>query len=328
MFRQWIKPHALLSMLVLATQAQAETRPSKSLLTKAGWAQIQVVGGRLCLAGVRQNHNEHISCSDAESGVCESLSISSNTDSVGLRYQWTDSRQNLTVEFAGTEVTVSRYPVNGAEIVPLRLIQRERYVSVTLTESRRSTEYRAKSIWHLLLGQRHAGTQLIAVLEQVQPEWELEKTIGLVEHALVRTAEIDLPLQKEHCEALIEQLASPRFQQRRAAARQLRTLGPSAWAQINQLDVDELDAEQALHIASITQCLKSPYGDGPQLAAAQLLDDGPVWLSLLAHVDPPVRRIARQQLVRIYQRPIELDLQADRATLDRQITQLASEIGR
>jgi hypothetical protein len=311
-------------MAAMAQRLQAQQPQAEALVARAGWVRLEVVRGRIVALPTGSHANQNTTCSNPQTGASESLSVTVSAGKPTLRYQFSHASQQLNVDIvSGDTVSIHRESRGDPAVVPLHFTQGPRELSLEVGEGADRLHATGKSLWHLLIAHGDVSREhLVPLLESLRPGWMLADAAERAQVVLVRTVDSDLPAKRERCRELVAKLASPDFQERRAAYQELRTLGHAALALLGDLDDYDLDAEQRLRLRALSGSLDMPRGDTADAIAANLIDDASVWISLLEHADPAVRRTAAGQLERIRGASLDFDPDADEATRRRQFEQL------
>lgn len=185
-------------------------------------------------------------------------------------------------------------------------------------------ERRAPGLWHLLLREPAATRErLLPILGALRPDWDLENTVQKIEEGLVRAASGGRIPDRRRWQALVAQLASENYSERRAADRALRLSGQAIVPFLDGLDPRQLDAEQRFRVRQIVMSLAgSQREDTPQSVASWLAVDPRAWLALLAREDAHLRRLAWDQLKRLEPDAGPFDPDAEPAIRAEQLTRL------
>lgn len=184
------------------------------------------------------------------------------------------------------------------------------------------------SVWQLMIVHPDAcRDHLCPVLEQLRPNSQWAQKSAALEAELLKLSSAGQPSDRQQWAAWVEQLADSQFTRREAADRQLRSAGPRILGFLNQLNFDQLDAEQQFRLRRIIAGLgRTTREDAPDQVAAMLAEDGEVWLALLGRADATVRQKAAQKLALILGEPIGIDPAADPATQTQARDQLRTKI--
>lgn len=320
----------LAAALALGTDVAAQQLSRETLVARAGWARLVVIEGRLTALPLANHRNRSTSLTDPDSGVTEMLSVDAAQGRATLHFQRTDPVQQLTVDFVrGDTVSIHREPRGDSRVPSLHFTQGEGLLSLSVGDGPDRRFAAAPDLWRLLIVHRElCTTHLTPVLESLRSDWALLDTAERSRSAMVRAIEFDLPAKRERCLALVQQLASPLFRERRAAYTQLQHMGRMALACLGDLDRYDLDAEQRRRLQALSGEVQQRHGDTPDLIAARLIGDASMWLELLADEQPRVRRIALEQIEALSGRDVEFDVEADADIRRHQLEQLRKRLGR
>ena len=127
MFRRSLLIALLAIVLFPVPQASAqETSRPGNLLVRMPWARLEIVLGRLRLTRCRLGQESQVSANLPEQGIEESLAFSAKTtESARLRYEYSDTQQQLRVEIdQAAQVAVHRLPRGESKLAPVRLSNR------------------------------------------------------------------------------------------------------------------------------------------------------------------------------------------------------------
>jgi hypothetical protein len=301
------------------------------LLAHTSWARLEIVFGRLRLTHIRLGQESKLVASVPELGVEETLSFSASTaDSARLHYEYRDARQQWTVAIEqAAPVAIDRLPSAGSDIVPVRFRQpAEGNLMLVVEDASQPKEVVAESVWHLMLAEPELCRQhLLPILQALRTDWRLDEQAERLEAALLAAARQQRLPDTQRMRALVDQLADREFTRRQAADQQLRALGQSAAGFIQRLDEKSLDVEQRTRIREIRRALELHEGDTALRAAAWLIDDRAVWLTLLDRDDESQRLLAARHLQALLGQPLAFDPLASPAERRGQLRRLRVEMG-
>jgi hypothetical protein len=244
-----------------------------------------------------------------------------------LEYERKSPQEDFTFQISSENVLrFRRTPKGSSSIAPVEFSQAPgEPLRLTVTVDGKQQVFTGATIWHLILGHPEESRPLVAVLEQLHP-WQLSKTTSTIEAELLKTAGGSRP-DRAQWAALVQQLADDQFTRREAADRQLRTAGPAVLGYLQQLDFDQLDAEQQSRIRRMMKSLSQQTSDDrPEQVAIWLSEDPTIWLALLSRPDASVRQAAAKQLVALLGHSIPVDPAADPATQKSQREELRARI--
>lgn len=310
--KRWTAPACALALTLLNTTAAwcDEPKACASLPCRTPFVRFDVVRGRLTAACNGQPQARTASATHPSGYPIEHLSVSPAGDKPAVRYQLTDDRQELTIEFtARSDVHLTREPRGESGLARVRFEQLAgQDVKLVVEADGVSRQFTAPGIWHLFMAEPAACREhLFPALQRLRSDWLFAERAESLEAALVELCQSGAIDKRRRCAALVDQLGSGSYQIRQEADRELRGMGQIVIAFLSRLDPTRLDAEQRQRVRRIADDLAICSGDTPERTAAWMLDDQAVWLTLLAHEKPEYRHVAAVQLARICDRPIEFD---------------------
>jgi hypothetical protein len=261
---------------------------------------------------------------DSESGRREQLALDSNGAEPSLRFNCRTRHGELLIELgqeipvllrqtshaadslAGDTTLEFRQPATG----PLTLTWRERGAEHTVVGA---------TLWHLLLAEPAlCRRELVPILEALRSDWNLNGQCQAIENSLVRWSQDRRGVVRTRMQELVAALASPRFAERRAAERNLASMGGSALMYLSTLNFSDLDPEQRLRVQTLLGLLDHDE-DKPDRAVTWLASDPRVWLALCERDDEAIRRAGAAELRGLLGEPFAFD---PAATLDQRQVQL------
>jgi hypothetical protein len=238
------------------------------------------------------------------------------TNTGGIDYERTTPQEEFTISInSDGNFRFRRSPKGSSSIAPIQFSQVPgEPLTLTIGAEGKQQEYRGATLWHLLMANPQEARPVVEILEQLRPQWQVAKVTAAVEAELLKSAGTKRP-DRQQWAALVQQLADDQFTRREAADRQLRAAGAGVLGYLQQLDFNQLDAEQQSRIRQMIKSLsRQTTDDTPEQVAAWLSEDPSVWLVLLARPDESVRRTAARQLAAILGESIPVDPAADPAT--------------
>ena len=141
--------------------------------------------------------------------------------------------------------------------------------------------------------------QLLPLLDVLPGCDNLTQTADSVEGELLKQAKAGKLPDWGRWNKLIEQLDDEQYAKREAADRLLRKEGPAVMFSLEQLDYDQLDAEQQFRVRRIVAVLRRRIAtDAPDQIAEMLLPDPLIWLALLDRPAKATRTAAANSLPR------------------------------
>lgn len=309
---------------------QNQPRPG-NLIAHCSWGRLEVISGRVALTDNRLGRRSTITSGDPGTGVKEMLSFSARSpDAACLHYEYADGEQRMFVDVErSTHVTIERVPHPDSQLATIRFRQPERgKITLVIEVEKRSYRIVGDSFWHLVLADPQAFQDHFApVLELLRPDWRMERKAGRIEAALFDVAHRRQLPDTRRMQQLVAQLRHSEFLNRQAADRQLRELGQSAFAYLDDLNERTLDVEQRTRIRRIKESLRINQRDTPARVAAWLAGDIGVWLVLLDREDEQKRIVAARHLASITGGNLAFDPLAGETERRSQIGQLRADFG-
>jgi hypothetical protein len=287
-------------LFAFASLASAQQATSGSLLIRAGGVPCDVVMGRIALSsrhGLPPRSESH----EGEQGR-ETLCIQASDGATVVRYECVSPHERLTLDLAGGEVRITHMDTSHQTAV--RFLQPARGpLQLEIDASKQTRKWESPSLWHLWLAEPELCEEhLEPLLTALRAEWQLAAMAGRIRVALLQEAQGSLPA-KADLDALVAQLAAPKFAARQAAQRELRAHGVSILGYLNQLPLASLDAEQRQRLSDLRESLTHSGPDSPQRVAAWLISDRLLWRALATDSDQTLSRLAVQQIERLEASP-------------------------
>lgn len=272
----WLVYWTMLS--VYATAAP----PPPNLLARVGGLPCQVVMGRIVLAEHRGLAGRSDTVEDTITGRRETLCIQTTSGQSVVRYERNDAVETVAIDFLGQGDLRMRRALPGTTPITVHFVQPLRGpLKLEVTQGEQTRKYSAPTLWHLVLTEPKAcHDHLLPLLEQLRPDWQLAARIEAIEQGLRSAGEVHVPLDRTELDRLIEQLASPKFAERQQANRQLEARGLSLLPDLEQLNREQLDAEQRCRLDELQAALIATTPDTPERVAAWLVADRKLWKQL------------------------------------------------
>ncbi len=293
--------------------------PSRTTLSRLRWLQYHMVAGRVVASG------ENMTFGPANLGgrQRERLEIHVHGALVDLRYELTAPDDQLTLAIAGDDRFLLRRTRPEAHYALQFEQAAGKPVVVSLELPTGKKVVHGESFWHVYLAdpeliRRHVGP----VFELLHPSWRLAALGAVVEDTLVQRAPHMQRGDSERWSRLIDALGSPEFAVRETTQRNLLTAGPTVLPYLQQLDRSRLDAEQAARVRSLIDQLSAHYEDTADRVAVWLVWDWKVWMSLLERDELIKRRVAVDQLQKIWDTTIDFDPAASPEQRQQQLAKL------
>ena len=322
----------VLVVVITAWAASAGAQDLKTMqnlnqVVRTGLVQFRVIAGRVSLDCSRVNNYQTANNFDKQQ---DSLSIQSDDSDAVLSYNWTNGKQQLSIEVSNVSKVRIRYSGKGDDPqVPVEFNQpKQAKTTLKVGPEGKQQIYSAPNLWQLFLAYPAETKKYLApLLELLHPDWKLSESAASLEIELLRRAGNNETEDRKHWSALVEQLGDESFAKRQAADRAIRAADPAVLNYLQQLDFSRLDAEQQFRVRRIIEALSERLGDdSPEQTASWLAGDPSIWLILLGRSEAATRRQAVGQLVAMLGGPIGVDPEADPSTQKTQMEQLRLRI--
>jgi len=313
---------------------------SPGMAARLRTVRAEIVSGRVHLVSAQRPSSS--TSTTRSNGRTERLSIDARDDRPAIQYELRTPELRLEIKAAGAgelEIThqvdyrsaeqqrrrVVEFRQQPNHPVELSIVDRDQ--TETVTEENEQT-ITAAGLWHLQLAEPQVcGTYLNPLLEMLRADWNLAETTAEIEQQLLAHAILPADGRRREWQALIAQLASDRYSERRAADRQLRAAGTAVVPFLQTLDRRELDAEQWFRVRRMIDSFSAgAEEDTPLSVARRLAGDPRVWHSLLSRDGRQYYKPATSHLSRLLGEPIQFDPDADAEARQRQIDAIGRRI--
>jgi hypothetical protein len=280
----------------------------------------------------RHRGSVRVSTSAAEGqSSSELLVVNSEHDCPLVRYERVDANASLAVEIHDYNRIQLRSDAHGN--APRSSFEYRQPadgpVQLSVHDSGGTSEFSAKSLWHLLLGERLVCQRtIVPILEQLRPDWNLLAMTERIEAELLSGAMADRPTTRDEMERLVRELDATQFQRRQVADERLRSFGVVVLPHLDVLAERERAAgrgwswEQRARIGKIRQRFAQGGDDTPDRVAYWLADDEQAWLALLKHPDAECRQLAVMRMRVLHPRGIQFDPHGDESYRQEQLAEL------
>lgn len=299
-------------------QQPQQIRMHSILANQLEYLDAWLVGGRVRVT--TEDPTRAMDSSSAEGDRQERLAISAAGGEITLNYRFTTPQAQFTIDVVqANQLTMRWQPDAADQPAPLELNQpASGPLMLRVGPEGQRQEWRGSTLWHLMIAAPQvARERVIPMIEAIRPDWRLADQLGAVEDALERTGRTARRIDRSAILALIAQLGSPRYGERLAAERQLRQRGVELVPVLRSLDSAQLDREQEFRLRQIAESIMGiDEEDTPERVATWLAGDPWIWYHLLARDDLELRSVAKDQLERLLETPIDFDPGADAATRD------------
>ncbi|HRX80632.1 MAG TPA: hypothetical protein P5307_16300 [Pirellulaceae bacterium] len=307
---RWIAPVLLCLLLQHTHTVYAGSPQAISLLARSRWAQFQVVLGRIEVSNIHSSQTRTATSGDEDAELLERLTISGDTDIPSVRYERLTPDGIVAIAVIdGDRVEIDRLANVPQKVVPVSFRQYPGSdVVLRIGADDKIETHRAPTLWHLMLAAPDAcESQLLPLLNLMQPSWQFDKLLVRAMDELIREAAgSDFELRRA-TRSLIAKLKSSDFTTRQQAQEQLCALGLGILPYLNRIATSELTREQQRRIEEVRSELRGRAADSPERLALWLVEDERIWISMLAHEELPVRSFAATHLAKRYNKPLDYD---------------------
>jgi hypothetical protein len=299
-----------------------------SLWTSTPWLRLEIIGGRIAVASSRCG--SHRLTAEPENGGAarQSLLVQMGPTVLTAQYEQLDEHSELTLDVDERgRLTICRRSEGDSTGTEVRYVQPATGEVTLSIGAQRPREYKAASLWHLLLTEQDASREhLLPLLARLRPDWPAGEALTQIEAALVeRAGEDPLPLRRQW-QTWIDELASESFARRQAADRALRAGGQPVLGFLREQSSAGLDPEQRRRIAGILSAAAASGADSPCRVADWLIADKRVWLSLMSRGELDQRIAAAQHLTKLCGRSLAYDPEASADLRQAQLADLQARL--
>jgi hypothetical protein len=271
--------------------------------------EFRVLGGRIHAA--KEGSGGRLSFGAKSLGREENLSIDLSGEFPSIDYAIISRKSRVQITISdGDRVIITCHPQAHSAVVPMRFEQiPSTRLLLRLGTDEKQREFRAETIWHLLIIEPEAASKhLLPLLEILRPDWPLRQQAAEVEELLIALAESYQPPNSQRLDQLIAQLGDDQFGRRQEAERNLRESGPAILPYLKGLASEQLDAEQRFRIRRIIRgFVAAAVEDEPAQVARRLQNDRAIWLALLSRPQRDKREAAARHLRKLLGREINFD---------------------
>jgi hypothetical protein len=327
---RWYPISALLIVLLGSAPAWSQDRISMTALNSAirsQWVQFSLVGGRISL---QTSQVGPILPVPNSSKYKDQLSIRTENDETIMNYEWSNAKEQFTVDARGNNCIQLRYMLKSdpeGSTVEFTQKPQEKAVLILGTEGNRRV-FAADSVWHLfILYPELSRKHLEPLVQPLLPNWKLADAADSIEKELLRDANNTSGFDRSNWKRWVSQLGDENYARRQAADRALRAVDPVLLVYLQQLDFNRLEAEQQFRIRRIIESILDKINnDSPEQTASWLAGDPAIWLAFLTRPEVSTRLCAAKQLTAFLEGPIPGDPKADPASQKAQLDQLRTLI--
>ena len=268
----WRRTAIILTLgLSLTPRAQSlgqDIPGSDRLILELNWVSFDVAMGRILATGNRTRQDRQRVCREHSNGITETLTVTLDRGLVSMHYESVSETRQLTVRVVRrdqVEIESTRHEPASHTTTVLFLQPSDGDVVLTVhTEGQTPDEYRASSLWHLLLAHPEiCHAHLNDALQMLRPNWQVDNEVAEIRALLLNCDPARLTTSRREVELLVEQMAHDDFRVRQRSARELRARGRSVLGFLQELDSTRLDAEQRLRIRSVQDSIIADFEDSP-----------------------------------------------------------------
>lgn len=324
-FKRWPSFAEFLAALLIAArlaapaaaQAPVTREMHASLSGQLRMVQLRVMSGRISATGPVSHQN--LTSNYMGNQRRERLSVDFAGGTPNITYERSTAAETLMwVVERGHQVTVQLTPRSTTDHATINFHQpSDGPLTLDVTTGERSVQYRAPTLWQLLLYEPEVcELYLLPLLNVLRPGWRLAEQAQEIEAALCRADSGRALADHGQWQRFVKLLADDRYVARERAEQQLVALGPVILPYLRGREQTSLDAEQAFRIRRIIRTLSADGDeDSPERVLFTLVADARVWYALLGRADVEVRRVASDRLGQILGNAI--DFHADAASEQR-----------
>jgi hypothetical protein len=299
---------------------------SPAIAARIHWIDFSMVSGRIVASSNLSVPKMLVQSPGRRTNRRESLGIEINGGACSMEYVLASPTESLRIAVTDGNTLAVRRMITADERYELSFEQRpDSPLTLAIERGGQKQQWQAPGLWRLYLtAPEVVREQLIPLLEQLHPSWQLAARAAEIEAALFRTERLHArqPADRQRWAELVRQLASERFADRETAERELRAAGQAVVPYLQNLASEQLDAEQATRIRAIVGSLSVEYEDRVDRVVAWLAGDETVWLTLLDRDDLEQRRFAAKQLSALLGQAIEFDPEATAEVRREQVERL------
>jgi hypothetical protein len=268
-----------------------------SLVQSTGAAHFRLILGRLSL-----DAPQHIKCRRACESECgqfqQTLRVTAERGIPSLHYFWSTPQREVTVDVDEAEHVRIRSRVRSGDAWETLHVDQPAWgpIEVHLDEPTAgqldSRPWQVASLVHLRAEQpgiaaRHLAPLWPQLLAERPPHCQADDLL-----AAISAHRADARCQRDHIEALVEQLAAPQRSRRAAAQRELLAIGLPVLAVVDRVNPRQLEAEQRGRLAAIRRQLRPTRTDSADSLAQWLSVDARYWKTIAPQLSPTQRRRA------------------------------------
>ncbi len=320
-----------LTLTTLSSSSGDEINSSDLLISDRNWVRFDVAMGRLMATTIRTKQDRQRAERDLPCGATESLTVSIDRGLISLQYVAASESWQLAVRVVrrdDVEIRWTRRATDGRLFATVYVQRPGEDVSLAVSEGEMpACTYRASSLWHLAIVHPEVCREhLVGVMRRVRPEWPVADEANEIRETLLHVSPWEPATSLAEVRLLVAQLSHPDFRARQRADRELVSRGQRLLGLLNELDPQNLDAEQRLRIQQIRRVITSNTSDTPRRVATWLANDKRIWLALMDDDDPQCRLAAGRQLTRICEQNVDFDPHAEPLARAEQVAAIRTQL--
>ncbi len=319
-----------LTLSALAETRAAQTDFGRLLISDPDYVRFDVSMGRLRATTIRAKQDRQRIERDLPGGHKELLATSLDRGLISLQYALDCGTRQLTVQVVrrdDLEIRWTQRDADGETCTSIYVQRPGDDVMLSIcTTANPVQQYRAPSLWHLAIIHRDVcESHLAEVLQLVCPDWDFVGQTDKIRDTLLQPSPAKPTTSLAEVRLLVRQLAERDFRVRQRADRELQSRGQQLLCLLNELDQDELDAEQRLRLCEIRRSIMGDAADTPLRVSQWMANDKRIWIPLMGDDNSTCRMLARAQLARIFERAVPFDPHAEPRVRAEQLASLRNE---
>ena len=163
---------------------------SDRLILELNWVSFDVAMGRILATGNRTRQDRQRVCREHSNGITEALTVTLDRGLVSMHYESVSETRQLTVRVVRrdqVEIESTRHEPASHTTTVLFLQPSDGDVVLTVhTEGQTPDEYRASSLWHLLLAHPEiCHAHLNDALQMLRPNWQVDNEVAEIRALLL-----------------------------------------------------------------------------------------------------------------------------------------------
>jgi hypothetical protein len=307
-----------------------EVAVSTNLANQLRYVQVGIKSGRVNATSSFPGRTFNLSTNANDRR--EQMTLDLTGPQPSLDYELTTASFRIVVDLDhGNTLRIRRDPQGDAKTQPLEFYQpADGTLTIKLGDKTNERTITADSLWHLFAAEPDlARNEIEPLLRLLKPAWPIGLQFQGIEELLYRKVDAERNYDRQAWTELVKQLSGEHYIDRLEADRRLRDLGKIVIPYLRNLDLRQLDAEQAFRIRMIVRSYGSDDDeDTPDAAADWLAADPEIWYSLAARAVGPQRTKVRTQLALILGEPVVLDDDTTGEKLQMQLAKIREHVSR